>query len=236
MRQVFLARKADFDNKCQAAGQLWIKDKSWHSEVAQLFSNLNIAHLRDVPTASSLSKGQWKKAIKTAVSKYDRAQWLLLLDRTDFGKHYRVLKTEYGPEPYIFLHDRWSTCLKFYLRSCCYGLRSRMFHGDDAVDLKKCRLCTFAVPEDEAHYLLNCPAFTPERATFASQLETNLQTLFPHEFQDIASAPTPLQMAYLLGRTEIHWNAQVATIVDETVRPFLIALADKRKLLKANAN
>jgi hypothetical protein len=106
------------------------------------------------------------------------------MPRTDSGKFYSNIKTQYGQEAYIFAHDRRSTMLKFYLRSKSFGLRARMFHGEQQSVNKQCKLCPQGVEENEEHYLLDCPTFLPERAEFARLLLLNMQAEFGQPYSE----------------------------------------------------
>jgi hypothetical protein len=153
------------------------------------------------------------------------------MPRTDSGKYYSHIKTQYGQEAYIFAHDRRSTMLKFYLRSRSFGLRARMFHGEQQSVNKQCKLCPQGVEENEEHYLLDCPTCLPERAEFARLLLLDMQAEFGQELAEIRTASKSKQVAYILGRTEPHWKPQVAEIIDRLFRPYVTALATKRKHL-----
>jgi hypothetical protein len=119
--------------------------------------------------------------------------------------------------------------LKFYLRSRSFGLHARMFHGEQHLVNKPCKLCLQGVKDNEKHYLLDCPTFLPERAEFARLLLLNMQVDFGQELAEIRIASKSKQVAYILGRIEPHWNAQVAELIDRLFRPYVTALATKRK-------
>jgi hypothetical protein len=199
--------------------------------VYKLFSDTQLAHLQHPQTAVTFSKAQWKKEIHSAVVNLDRRCWFDDLAHTDSGGHYKLIKVRYGQEPYIFHHDSWSTVLKFYLRSGSFGLRSRIFHGDDAAADKVCTLCPSGAQEDEIHFLLNCKAFSQARQNFAVTLQDKMRTDFHIELSNITLATPQFQMAYLLGRTEPHWHKSAEELKDNIVRPFLVQIAAERLTL-----
>jgi hypothetical protein len=96
--------------------------------------------------------------------------------------------------------------------------------------LKQCKLCRQGVEENEEHYL-DCPTFLPERAEFARLLLLNMQAEFGQELAEIRTASKSKQVAYIMGQTEPHWKPQVADIIDRLFRPYVTALATKRKHL-----
>jgi hypothetical protein len=153
------------------------------------------------------------------------------MPRTYSGKFYSHIKTQYGQEAYIFAHDRRSTMLKFYLRSRSSGLRARMFHGEHQLVNKHRKLYPQGVEENEEHYLLDCPTLGPERAEFARLLLLDMQAEFGQELAEIRTASKSKQVAYILGQTEPHWKPKVADIIDRLFRPYITALATKRKHL-----
>jgi hypothetical protein len=53
-----------------------------------------------------------------------------------------------------------------------------MFHGEQQLMNKQCKLCLQGVEENEEHYLLECPTFLPERAEFARLLLLDMQAEF----------------------------------------------------------
>jgi hypothetical protein len=58
-----------------------------------------------------------------------------------------------------------------------------------------------------------------------------MQAEFGQELAEIRTASKSKQVAYILGRTEPHWNAQVAELIDRLFRPYVTTLATKRKHL-----
>jgi hypothetical protein len=55
---------------------------------------------------------------------------------------------------------------------------------------------------NKEHHLLSCTAFVLERLVFCDALTQHMQHSFSQEYKDISQAAGPLQMAYVLGRTE----------------------------------
>jgi hypothetical protein len=132
-------------------------------------------------------KHEWKKLVRTKVEAFDEAELHQSLFRTESDISYSTLKTNFGPEPYVFAHDRRTAMLKFYLRSRSYGLQARMHHGAANHSAKRCKLCTLGAEE---HYLLTCPELAAERRAFARNLVIKLkESNFTEELRNIRTAP-----------------------------------------------
>jgi hypothetical protein len=175
--------------------------------------------------------------VRTKVEAFDEAELHQSLFRTESGIFYSTLKTKYGPEPYVFAHDRRSAMLKFYLRSRSYGLQARIHHGAANHSAKRCKLCTLGAEKNEEHYLLTCPAYAAERRAFACNLVIKLkESNYTAELHNIRTAPNNELIAYLLGGSEVNWNDGAIVLIDELMRPYLLKLASKRKHLMAALN
>jgi hypothetical protein len=215
-----------------------LEDISWFSEA---HTALEVVDLNPtIATAQFIStrytKHEWKKVVRTKVEAFDEAELHQSLFRIEYGIFYSTLKTKYGPEPYVFAHDRRSSMLKFYLRSRSYGLQARIHHGAANHSAKRCK-CTLGAEENEEHYLLTCPALAAKRRAFARNLVIKLtESNYTEELRNIRTAPNNELIAYLLGGSEINWNDGAILLIDELMRPYLLKLASKRKHLMAALN
>jgi hypothetical protein len=179
-----------------------------------------------------MSGQEWASRIEKLVTSMDSCNLFASFPRTSSGLHYSHIKRTPGQEDYIWRHDRRSATINFALHSRSYCLQAR-FHqkaGPESVD-KVCKVCTSGEDETEEHHLLRCPAFFPERIAFCDALTRQLSTEFSKEYSEFYASSSAIQMAILLGRSEQHWAPLVPVIIDMLLRPYLIALADKRKRL-----
>lgn len=145
------------------------------------------------------------------------------------------MKPYYGRELYLSRDDRKSSLLKFYLRSENFGLNARTQHGLPVADTqlrKSCKLCQIGAVEDEAHFMLVCPAFSASRRIMWLNLEGHLaqQGLETVWLQLLAAQPAE-QLCILLGRLGEAWNEDAAFAIDSAVRQFILHAAQQRKLL-----
>jgi hypothetical protein len=232
-KQVFLLRKLEYTNPDGLPNlNTSDKTKSWFHDIQNGLELLKLLPIyANTQVVGVHSKSQWNKLVHEKVLEFDKNQLFQNMPRTDSEKYYSHMRTQYGQEAYIFAHNRRSTMLKFYLRSRSFGLRARMFHGEQQSANKQCKLCPQGVEENEEHYLLDCPAFLLERAEFARLLLLDMQAEFGQELVKIRTASKSKQVAYILGQTEPHWKPQVAEIIDRLFRPYVTALATKRKHL-----
>jgi hypothetical protein len=113
-----------------------------------------------------------------------------------------------------------------------YGLQARFHQKANAVQFgKACKLCATGEDETEEHHLLRCPVFFCKRVAFCDALTRQLKDDFPQKYSDFCASSGMLQTTYLLERTEPHWAPLVSTITDMLIRPYLTALATRRKAL-----
>jgi hypothetical protein len=205
-KQVFLLRKLEYTN-LDGLPNLNTPDKtkSWFHDIQNGLELLKLLPIyANTQAVRAHSKSQWNKLVHKIVLEIDENQLFQNMPRTDSGKYYSHIKTQYGQKAYIFAHDRRSTMLKFYLRLRSFGFRARMFHGEQQSMNKQCKQCPQGVEENEEHYLLDCPTFFPERAEFARLLLLDMQAEFGQELTEIRTASKSEQVAYILGRTEPH--------------------------------
>jgi hypothetical protein len=178
-----------------------------------------------------------KKLVRTKVEAFDEAELHQSFFRTESGIFYSTFTTKYGPEPYVFAHDRRSAMLKFYLCLRSYGLQARIHHGAVNHSAKRCKLCTLEAEENKEHYLLTCPAFAAERRAQPRNLVIKLkESNYTEELRNIRTAPNNELIAYLLDGSEVDWNDGAIALIDELMRPYLLKLASKRKQLMAALN
>jgi hypothetical protein len=156
----------------------------------------------DANHVATLSKRQWESQVEKLINLADSAQLFADFARTSSGLHYGHIKQQAEQEAYIWKYDRRSTIINFALRLRSYKLRARTYKIGHGLDSKVCRLCNSGQDENKEHHLLSCTAFVPERFVFCDALTQHMQHSFSREYIDISQAAGPLQMAYLLGRTE----------------------------------
>lgn len=230
-----LHRQAQYLHICQVLNLAHVTDNSWSSELCGLLTSLGMSpSVWTAAKVATLSRNEWERKVDTLVESADNRQLFSDFPRTHSGLHYATVKTSPGQEPYIWKFDRRSTTLKFALRSRSYGLQARLHGKRNPHNLKTCRLCFSDEDETKEHHLIRCSAFVGERVAFCDALTQHLQASFSVEYKDILLAPGPSQLAYLLGRSEPHWSPLVPTMIDMLIRPYLLALADKRKRLVAD--
>lgn len=195
--------------------------------------NLNPTIATAQYVSDTYTKYAWKKLVRECIEAADEAELHQSMFRTESGIFYSTIKTKYGPEPYVFAHDRKSAMLKFYLRSRSFGLQARIHHhGQGEETAKQCKLCSLNAEENEGHYLLICLAFAAERQDFARKLVINLKVFkYPGVLDNIRAATNNQLVGYLLGGSEPDWTEEAIALIDKLIRPYLLQLAAKRKRL-----
>ena len=73
---------------------------------------------------------------------------------------YRRVKQSHGEERYLRWGSRQAVVLKMLFRTGHANLRANKFEGREA----RCQLCDLKEAESEAHVLLRCRRFDPQRA------------------------------------------------------------------------
>lgn len=123
-----------------------------------------------------------------------------------------------------------SAKFKFYIRSHSLGLQARIVHTHNShplasTDSKIRKICTSnSEIEDELHFLLKCSAYDEIRQRMILQINHNMMKLgLLKEWTDFSSANMTCQTYYLLGRLGEGWKHLAAEIIDEALRPFLLA-------------
>jgi hypothetical protein len=238
-RRVFEHRRKTYIENGLRANTPKLAEPSWFSEV---HSALEIVDPN--PTSASAqfisdtySKSTWKKLVRVKVEFFDEAALHQAMFWTESGIFYSAIKSKYGPEPYVFAHNRKSAMLKFYLCLRCFGLQARIHHGTANESAKQCKLCALMTEENEEHYLLTCPAFANERQAFVRNLVTKLKASNYHEvLHNLRIAPNNQLVAYLLGGSKYDWTDGAIALINELMRPYLTELAAERKRLMAALN
>jgi hypothetical protein len=233
LKKVFLHRKNQYDQTCLTLHMDTLKDGSWYSEISEILANLGLqAGDWSVAGIERMSKQEWGSGVEKLIFSCDSRELFSSFPRTSSGIHYSQIKRTPRQANYIWKHDRKSATIKFALRSRSYGLQARFHQKAGAVQFgKACKLCATGEDETEEHHLLRCPVFFRERVAFCDALTRQSKDDFPQEYSDFSASSGMLQTAYLLGRTEPHWAPSVSTIIDMLIRPYLIALAIRRKAL-----
>lgn len=232
LKKVFLFRRSQYLSVCEALQISHIRDGCWFSEICTICVSLGLPH--DTWTVDAVSgrlKSEWNGTMKEFVQQADSKALFSSFGRTSSGLHYAQVKLRPGQEQYIWKHDRRSSIIKFALRSRSYGLQARLHRKGDQQILKTCLLCDSKEDETEEHHLLRCTAFVSERLLFCDTLHRNFHKEFPRESQILFSSNPSQQLAFFLGRAEEDWSRDAISMLDMFLRPFLLALSDKRKRL-----
>ena len=154
---------------------------NWIITIEKLINTLNLSNKIG-------NHNNFKHATKSALDEGFRKWWKKSLENPNLSRlqFYKKIKSEYGPEKYLSLHDFKTRKYISKLRCSDHALqieKGRHNHGNTRKEAKdrKCIFCKNGDIEDEEHFLFKCDTYAQLRSKHDIDKVNETSTLFTEE-------------------------------------------------------
>ena len=142
-----------------------ILKSKWCIKIREVIDNLGFSYIWDLD-GEDINTNLFKRTVKQKMNDISTQNWIANLEGNSLCTNYRLLKTNFCFEEYLYLEDQIRIPItKYRCGSHRLPISNRRF--DPLDERNNCPLCQMDIG-DEFHYIMMCPALETQRKTYIS--------------------------------------------------------------------